>query len=206
VRRLLPLLPLLPLLACIDFVDLEAFDPLPALEDLDYGQVVPADSYVVWELRDVRMPSGYTVVGGAGREEKDTLPPDLLLAFDSVSVQAGFEPHCLPGDCFYYIASLGDGGVDTWTNAAGVVAFLGTIESVEGAALVARANGYRWSGTDKGRGAVRATDDGFELIVERTVSYCTPVQVNRFQVLVTSAGTLSVLREDVVSRDEGACI
>lgn len=137
------------------------------------------------------------MLGGGGGDGKDTLPADLRLAFDSVMVASGFGPHCLPGSCSCYIASLG---------ADGVAALLGSVEVREEAVLPALAHGYFWSVSDSRIGAVRVVADGFELVVERLVSGCAPVQVNRLLVRVTTAGVLTVLDDDVWSREEDACI
>lgn len=205
-----PLVVLLGLaLGCANFVDLESFDQLPALEDLDFTRITPPAGTALWELRDAEFhgsPPDYTVLGGGGGAARDTLPPDLLARFDSVSVETGFDQHCLPAHCSYYVASVDASGIHSWNTAAGMATFLGSVDTPEEAALLVLASGYSWSGIDLRVGAVRAVPDGFELVVTRLVSACAPVQVNRFLVWVTAAAAIAVLDEEVWERDNETCI
>jgi hypothetical protein len=145
-------------------------------------------------------------VGGVGLEGKDTLPPAVVDAFENASVPTGFGAHCLPGHCYYYVVSLDGQGVETWSTPEQIRAFLGAIGAPEEALLIALSREYSWSGTEKAIGAFRPAEGGVELVVTRIVSYCDPVQVNRFHVLVGPTGGLEVLREEVWDRADGVCI
>lgn len=206
-RRCRWCLTLAALSGCSGFVDVETWDQLPELSDLDVAQVTPAEPAIVWELRLGFSEDRYDLVTGVGLDAKDTLAPDVRLAFDSVSVlPPGAFTACPPGLCFYYIASLDDDGPHVWSSTAEVVAFLAPVDAPAEAAIVARLSGYHWSVHDKAQGAMRSTAEGFELVVLQIVSFCDPVQVNRFHILVTTAGEVHELAEDVVSKESGVCI
>jgi hypothetical protein len=184
-------------------VDLSTFSQIPSLGELDYGSVVPSADYDYWEYRFAYGNSSFEVVGSAGA--RDQLNADLLAVFDTVFPAFGFGHACLPGNCYYYVASVRNGAVDAWSGSEGLGAFLGTIDAEADAILLARAHDYHW-GSEKKTAAIRAVADGYELIVLKTVEFCDPVQTNLYLLHISAAGSLAERQSAIWERESGVCI
>lgn len=195
-------------LSCGSLVDLEEYDTIPELDSLDFAAVSPARSYEYWELR---LAYGGPpdpgvldhVIGRSGSRLE--LDPELVAALDTLHVEHGVGNRCLPVLCFFYIASVRESTIETWTSIADWIAFFGPIDRPEEAALLAAAHDYYWTGR-KETGAIKAVADGYELVVLKTVAFCDPIQVDRFVLHVSSSGTITEKDSETWSKDEGECI
>jgi hypothetical protein len=186
------------------FVDFEDFDEIPPIEMLDYASVQPGRVSDIWELRRLFRGVRQEVIGGGGTISRGEIDPDLLTEFDSVEPSSGFGVHCVPVDCFLFIASLRGRTVEVWQSAEDVRSFLEPIDTQEDAILLVLARGYTWGGA-KEAAAVRTVGARYELVVLRMVSYCTPVQTDRYLLEVTQDGQVIELKSDVWDRSDG-CI
>jgi hypothetical protein len=186
-------------------VDLSAFNQIPSLEDLDYGSVVPGVDYDYWEYRLAYGNFEFQVFGSAGLHSREDLDADLLAVFDTVFPAFGFGNACLPGDCYYYVASVRGGTIETWAGPDGFRAFVEIIDSEADAILLARAHDYYW-GSEKKTAAVRTVAGGYELVVLKTVEFCDPVQVNLYLLNISRDGTLAERQSAVWTRESGVCI
>lgn len=187
-------------------VDLSAFQTIPLLENLDFSGVRPGASYDYWELRfAMGGEDTYQVVGTGGRTNLTQIPTQIVRSFQSMRSTSGFDVECLPGYCFKYIASLMGNQAEIWNTAEDLVQFLGEIDSYEDAILVAAADGYNWEGIIEG-GAIRRVPEGYQLIAQRLVNDCDPVQTNRFLFNVTRSGSISILGSEIWTKMDGACI
>jgi hypothetical protein len=193
-------------------VDLATFTPLVELEALDVADdVMLAEATTYWELRRASTSGDiYEVVLNAG--DKCAEADDVSLCsqeFDDLSATSGFGPSCLPGDCVQYIAVNRGNTNQLLTSPEELVAFLGNIDTPTEAALVAYSHRYGWDITSEPRGAaggVRATADGYELLVTELTQDCDPVVTDRVQLTVSTAGEATVVRRQVYSALCGACI
>ena len=131
---------------------------------------------------------------------------DCLTVFNNLQADAGFIGGCLPSYCFYYIKYQTQEENLVVASKEDLLNFLGEIDSPGEALLVARANAYYWAVNDKNSGAVKETQDGFELIVMQTVSYCLPFQTNRFHLKVDREGNITIVSEEIAEVDENACV
>jgi len=131
---------------------------------------------------------------------------DCLTVFNNLQADAGFISGCLPDYCFSFIKYLQEGDSFLVTSKEDLLNFLGEIDSPGEALLVARANAYYWAVNDKNSGAIKETQDGFELIVMQTVSYCLPFQTNRFHLKVDREGNITIVSEEIAEIDENACV
>ena len=131
---------------------------------------------------------------------------DCLTVFNNLQADAGFISGCLPDYCFSFIKYLQEGDSFLVTSKEDLLNFLGEIDSPGEALLVARANAYYWAVNDKNSGAIKETQDGFELIVMQTVSYCLPFQTNRFHLKVDRKGNITIVSEEIAEIDENACV
>ncbi len=186
-------------------VDLSAFTQIPSLGELDYGSVVPSADYDYWEYRLAYGDAGFEVLGSAGPSAREELSAELLAVFDTVFPVFASGQACLPGNCYYYIASVRNGAVDAWSGSEGLGAFLGTIDAEADAILLARAHDYHW-GSEKNTAAIRAVADGYELIVLKTVEFCDPVQTNLYLLYISAAGSLAERQSAIWERESGVCI
>ena len=207
--RQLGLVAILPVVGCGivgtgEFVDFEDFDEIPTIGMLDYSSVHPARAYDLWELRESFEGVAAEIIGTGGAVGRGGLDPDLLREFDCVDVGSGFGNYCLPGNCFRFIASLRERTVDVWQNAEDVRSFIGSIDTQEDAVLLVLAHGYIW-GTEKDGAAIRTVGARYELVVLRMVSFCTPVQTDRYLLQVTQDGQVIELKSEVWERQDG-CI
>ena len=186
-------------------VDLSAFNQIPSLGELDYESVVPSADYNYWEYRLAYGDESFEVLGSAGPSAREELSPDLLAVFDAVFPAFGSGHACLPGNCYYYVASVEHNAVDAWSGPEGFRAFLGTIDAEADAILLARAHDYHW-GSEKKTAAIRAVADGYELIVLKTVEFCDPVQTNLYLLHVSATGRLVERQSAIWERKSGVCI
>ena len=121
-------------------VDMSNFSPLPAVENLDYSRVTPAQSHPYWELRYAFEGGAPTILGAGGTLTRDQLDPAQRAELDAARVPTGFALGCLPGHCYKYVAAV-NGSVSLYNTAPALAAFLGDIDSMEEAALMAHARG-----------------------------------------------------------------
>jgi len=188
-----------------EFVDLEQFEQIPALEALDVTGISPAETTELWELRESMFGESHTVVLAGGTVGRGGMDPALLVSFDELTADHGFGNLCLPGHCFYYFASVQGPVLETWNTAERVRAFFGQIDTREEAILLALAEGYYW-GDEKETAAVRESGSGWELVVISMVRFCDPVQTDRYLLRVLPDGTLDELKSEVWRRIDGVCI
>jgi len=186
-------------------VDLAQFDQIPGLGDLNYDMVKPAQEYDYWEYRFYFQGAVDEVIGSSGSKRKDELDPNIVAVFDTTRPDLAVGLECPPGNCYYYFASITGETVQTWRGPAEFRSFLGAIDGEEDAILLARADNYRW-GSGKETAAIRPVSDGYELVTLKTVSFCDPVQTNRYLLLISSSGILTERDSEVWAREEDVCI
>lgn len=126
--------------------------------------------------------------------------------FENLKPEFGFAPGCLPASCFLYLKYQAGDQNHLVATKDELLQFLGAINTKEEALLWTRANDYYFRVNDINRGAIKTTKTGFELIVLRTVSYCIPVQTNRYHLLLKPNGDIEVINEEVFSVDENSCV
>jgi hypothetical protein len=186
-------------------VDISQFSRLPALAELDYSRVTPAESHDYWELRwTFSGGDGNRILGAGGLRPRTELAPDIVAALDSALPPSGFFAGCLPGHCYTFISAV-NGTVEVLTSRQQLLQFLGPVGSVEEAALIAHSYNLHWAGNDPVTG-YREVRDGWEILALQLVRACAPVQTDRVHVLVRRNGTLLELGREVHSRSENACV
>lgn len=186
-------------------VDFAEFTALPALAELDASAVEPAVPTELWELRRSDFGEIQEVLVAGGTTGREGVDPATLDAFDALSPQFGFGILCLPGNCFYFLASVRGGTVEAWRTAEEVRAFLGPIDAPEEAALVALAEGYFWR-DELESGAIRERDGGWEVVALRMVSSCDPIRTDQYLLRISVGGELIVRDSRVWESEAGVCI
>jgi hypothetical protein len=186
-------------------IDTDDLSRLPSLEQLDYTHITPAESHRYWELRESwGGDAPLKVLGAGGQVPRNQLDAATLAALDSTRPPSGFAISCLPAYCYKYIVAV-NGAVRAYATAAALQTFLGSIESMEEAALVAHARNLYWS-AETGDTGFLATSSGWEIVALELVKACAPVQTDRVHILVRRDGNVSELGREVHSKLENACI
>lgn len=185
-------------------VDIDGFSPLPALEDLDYSRIAPAQSYQYWEVRWIMSGSSNRILGAGGTLSREELDSTTVAELDNAHPPAGLAAGCQPALCYTFIATV-NGAVSVIADRPGLLQFLGEIDSVEEAALVAHTYNLHWDAANRSTG-FRAVSEGWEILALQLVRNCTPVQTDRVYVLVRRDGALTELGREVYSRSKNACV
>ena len=184
-------------------IDPELYEPLPSFDDLDFNLVEPSAPFYLWEIRERFEGGPDRVIAQGGIVPRDAVPAATLAEFDAAQVSTGFDVGCLPGYCFKYVVTLQGNTVRIWNTVPQLVEFMGTINNQVEAAIVAKANGFYWTG-EPDAGAIRDVFDGYELVLLRVIRYCDPFLVNRYVVVVSASGFMRELRSEEWSRSS-AC-
>lgn len=198
-RFLLVVLPILaaPLLASCDpaagvGVDLDQYDPIPPLGELDFEAIRPEQ---VWSYLELRRLWGFgeaaeSVVGSGGALRRNELPPEALKSLADLRLTTGFEcgfsvgrqyekgraaSQGLTADLvpvFKYVVAVDESDeVVTFATCDALRTFLGRVESLEEAVLLLDAHGFSWDGDGDG---IRPFGNGWEAVVKELVKICAP--------------------------------
>ncbi|WP_148264612.1 hypothetical protein [Christiangramia forsetii] len=132
--------------------------------------------------------------------------PNCINEFEMLIAEDGFVISCLPAGCYTFIRQQVDGVNQLITNDEELLEFLGIIDSKGDALLLALANDYYWNINDIENGAIKEACDGYELIVSKIVSSCTPLQIDRFHLRITHSGQIIILDQEVIEYEENICI
>jgi len=191
-----------------DPITTDGFEPIS--EQYPFGDLEPKVETDYWELN-------YTIVNGRDDFDEEIIVRNGVLCpraendlcqdeFRNLKPEFGFAAGCLPASCFYYLKYQADNQNHLVASKDELLQFLDTINTKEEALLWVRANDYYFRVNDIDGGAFKTVGTGFELIVLKTVSYCTPIQTNRYHLRVKPNGSIEVLKEKEFSVDENACV
>ncbi len=187
-------------------IDDDDLTRLPSLEQLDYSGITPAQDHRYWELRESWGDGELgRVLGFGGQVARGALDSASLAALNNTRPPSGFAPSCLPGYCYKYIVAIDDGTAQVYATAARLLEFLGPVESIEEAALIAHSRNLYWSGNDPATGFMEVSG-GWEIVGLQLVRDCLPVQTDRVLILVRRDGTVRELGREVHSKLENACV
>lgn len=193
-----------------EFVDFDAYEPLPQLSELEFPETAAGDDVVYWELRrswGPGSPENDEVLLTGGLLSRSDLDAELLATFDSASSFDGFANSCLPGWCPAYLVSIDKtGSVDIWDEPEGMQSILTPLESLGEAALIAFAFDYKWFPPIE-TGAFRRVDDtSWKLVVTKLVEFCDPIRTDRFLLRIEDGGQVTILKQEEYQSDDGICI
>jgi hypothetical protein len=179
---------------------------------MDFGAVQPAGPPDSWEYRNIQgevltpeLPFDVIVRVGtpcAGAGDEDA----CLLAFEALRPVEGFVSGCGPAGCTAdYLAGTAGDDVFAVTDAAGMAAFLGPIDALPEALLLASASvdGFGWSAGDLRGGAARPVEDGWELLGTIPV-WTAPFRADVLRLHVPVDGAVEVLDRALQALDCGA--
>ncbi|AWH85723.1 hypothetical protein HYN59_11660 [Flavobacterium album] len=162
-------------------------------------KIVPYKQYDYWAYIGVRDGhSGYrhNIIYQHG----DTLlkkTHNIKLANDD----KGFFPGCHPHWCVDYIAAIKDHKTIFITSEHDLKSFIGTINNLEEAMLIAKMNGYNIDYDTRGC-SYKLTDKGFEVHLVKYTEY--PLQKEFFKVTINQKGTITVDPTGIVIKGRDA--
>lgn len=191
--------------------DVSLFDaPLCVMSHLSVEGLQPAMPVDYVELRRTDpIGNGVSVAASAGSKcatatDKATCNSNL----SSLTSTSGFHLECLPGQCFYYLATTRADTVAAVSSADGVKTFLAPVDTQQEAALLSFAAGYDLSCSEKDKGGIRRDPggDGYEVLATKMTRDCDPIEITRFVLHVSKAGAISVVSSSVISSQAGVCV
>ena len=126
--------------------------------------------------------------------------------FENLIAEEGFLVSCLPAGCYTFIREQTDEINDLVTTDEELLDFLGPIDSKGDALLLAFANNYYWVNNSVETSAIKEGCSGYELKVDKIVSYCLPLQIDRFLLRITLSGEIIILDQETIDFNENLCI
>ena len=186
-------------------IDDDDLTRLPSVEQLNYSSITPAESHRYWELRESWGGSDpVKILGAGGQVPRSQLDAATITALNDTRPPSGFAMGCLPAYCYKYVVAV-NGNIRVYTTAQQLLDFLGPIDSVEEAALIAISRNLYWSAEDRATG-FQQTSVGWEIVGLELVKFCAPVQTDRVHILIRRDGSVRELGRVVHSKLENACI
>jgi hypothetical protein len=211
-RALALVIPVLFTVGCSAITDIDVDDlaPIPALEQLAFSTIQPAQGITYWELRygfrtcQACNDPADSVVASGGTVTRAQLDAGTRTALAALRPPTGFAQGCLPSQCFFYIAAVQNGNVVSFNTVAALKSFLGVINTEAEAVLLLRASGFWWdpAGEDTG---MKTTGTGWEFVVLETVRFCAPIQTDRVRLRISAAGALREVDREVFEKSN-ACV
>ncbi|MFW5947705.1 MAG: hypothetical protein ACOCUW_04365, partial [Gemmatimonadota bacterium] len=200
---------------------LDAYDPIPALGDLDWSAVDPAAAWDYWELRRAG-PAPDPVLGTGGALTLEELDPTVAEALSLIEPSGGFAGGCLPAWCYSYVAAVDGDQVTVIDTRGHFAAFLAPVTTAEEAILLAWSRDHVWwdtpayTGVDEGLPVlppggerdtgIREVDGGWDVVVFQLTEYCDPIRTDRVRFRVHADGRVTEEAREVWQRTEDACI
>jgi len=205
-------------------IDLSLYQSYP----IGWHNVLPAVPTDYWELRSSSDHKVSLTVGDKCSKAQN--PQACTREFDTLRVDRGFgNPICRDAyvyPCEQYIVSNHGNDNRVWDTLDKLKEFLGTIDSKAEALLLAEGHGFftlsavsRGNGTTNQTsriswggvayaftpsspldGGVREIDGEYELIVQKTISVCSPRHNNRYLIRIKPSGEFIILREQINER------
>lgn len=185
----------------VDDMDLSSFQEAPQFINFDLSHLKPLEPYTYVSLNQgLTTPSSLASHGdicGAA-----TIPANCMSDFNSLTAMSGFG-ECVADECRKYFAvNRGDTNFVV-TNRDELLAFFGPIDAAEEALILVNEQGYQWSAPPIEKGAIRAVDDGFEVIAWKYTSTCNPIDSYRYDLHVSAAGVVNILNNEFMESNDG---
>lgn len=190
-----------------EFVDFDSFEPV--LENDLYEYLNPDINYDYFEIR-------YSLCGDMDYESlfskgnkclNSTDVNKCILDLDTLITESGgFHIECRPACCGYYIISQVSNSNQIFETPDGVKLFLGNIDSNSDALFLAFSQGYNFKNNSKEVSAIKESENGYQMISTKIVNYCNPVQIDRFLLEINQNGNIKILKQELLSKEDGLCI
>lgn len=120
------------------------------------------------------------------KQSGDTL---LRNKYKIINPKRGFFVECQPAICYSFIAYIQNDKVNYITDEKELKRFIGNINSLEEAMLIAKINGLWFDSEDMIGGSYKKIENGYELYLKK--SYDCPIKFESVKTKIDSVGNLS---------------
>ena len=148
----------------------------------------------------------FEVLYSGGTLTYPELDGSVRAEFEEVGVPAGFTYDCMPATCRRHFISVEGTDIKTWWRTDEARAFLGDVQSLVEALIIARSHGYSFNPGEKKLGAIREIEDGFELVGTKAINSCNPIRTDRFLLRVNRDGSIEVVSSEIIERRKGCFV
>jgi hypothetical protein len=166
------------------------FKPLPSII---FSEIVPSNSFECWKM-----------IESDGGISKDSIfycsPNCYKVSSQNYPIHfTGFNKNCLPICWFQYIITYKNGKWTFWDNADSLKIFLGSIDNISEAQLLA--TGFNYYSTSKS--IYKKTEDGYLLIMFKLVKRGNPIQTDKFLLHISKSGIIKIQGREVNKKING---
>lgn len=155
-----------------------------SLPDLRYDSLVPYKPVPYWECR-LQFSFDYAVLGSGGTQ------PDPFFRFHKVRTPRGVLSGCLPASCVEYVVVHDQNSNQLWDTEDGLRQFLGPINNIHEAMLLARLSGFSLEQMGTMPSTYVQDSSGYILLLSRLIKDC-PRTLHRFQVQISKEGEMQI--------------
>jgi len=169
----------------------------------------PSLDFDFFELRSIYLgdTSFFTeFTQGIACENAENLETCLLELENLEPEDEGIPSYCVQICITSYVVAQHEGRNLLFDTTDEVIEFLGPIDTFDEALLLVKLNGYNLGYNDINRGAYKEVENGYEIIATRITATCAPIITTQYKILVDINGTLKVVEEAELNREEDICI
>lgn len=190
-------------------VDTRAFEEVPCSgSTFSIADLKPAAATDYAELRRIFMAGDSTesLVSAFGTRCKNASnAASCDSALTALKATQGFGRQCLQVCTEYYVATQQADAIGSLTTLEALKAFLGTIDTPTEALLLAHSQPLHFACADKSRGAVRKTENGWEVIGYEGVACGENTAVTQHVLSIGNDGSITELSTAVLERGKPGC-
>jgi hypothetical protein len=163
-----------------------------------YDSLQPQSNYDYYEIRDYTCynTKHFNIISSFGNYPFN----------DTVACNGSGVIYTTSDLCMYHvIMSVKGSTVKFWTSYDQIKEFLGTIDNKHEALFLAHLNGYYFQYDSPDNGIIEI-EGKFQLVALKLVSMCAPVEIDKFLLEIDSSGNIKILSQEVISKQQNACI
>lgn len=183
----------------LEALNFDGVNILPSLRQLDFTAVQPSQSFDYWEFRQVGGDAELEIIASGGLKSKSELSQNELTALNSTTPNSGFNLGChgQKSTCHKYIITIDSNQVKIWNTGTDIAAFLGQIDNLNEAVVLANANSYIWDGQANFTSGYIERNGNYEMVVLRLINLCRPVQSERVHIIIKKDATIETIASEV---------
>jgi hypothetical protein len=191
-----------------DDFDLDGFESIAASDV--FATIQPNRDYDFFEFRlsfcgETTDFSVNHTFGEACKDAEDTA--ECLDELNNLMPEnVGFDIGCLPSCCSRYVVAQENDTNILFDTIEELKMFLGPIDSVSDALILAEASGYYYIYDELNESAIKETSNGFEVMALVLTSDCAPIIIEQHVLRINQRGDVTILSKRENSRNENACI
>ncbi|TDP01686.1 hypothetical protein [Flavobacterium sp. 245] len=148
-------------------------------------KIEPNEKYQYWEF----VFSNPGLQSGKDKVLRNVGDSLIKSRYKIINPKKGFFNECMPSWCYSYIAYVKNGKVNYVTDEQGLKNFIGNINSLEEAILIAKLNDLWFDSEEIKAGAYKKTKNGYELYLMKY--YNCPVKMESIKANIDTTGKFS---------------